>query len=352
MARIRVLIADDSLTIRHHLAEVIASDLDFELVGEARDGEEAVALCQRLRPHVVTLDMSMPCLDGLAATKRIMRTCATPILIVSSSVNRGEALRTFDAIAAGAVDVLEKPGALTDLQEWALQFRAQLRLIARIQVITRFSDASTMRRTPEVVPPVTADTRSRQRLVALGASTGGPMALHHILSNLPATFPVPILLVIHMSPLFTAAFVTWLAQNSRLPVRMAVDGERLPQPGTGVVLMPGPDCHLVMDGVYLRQTAAPERWSCRPSVDELFLSLTGRAADLFAGLLTGMGRDGAAGLLALRQAGAVTAAQDEASSVIFGMPREAIALGAAEHILPLADFTNAMIQHAACTVNT
>lgn len=342
--RIRVLVVEDSQTIRSRLVEVLAADPELEVVGEAADGPQAIALCERLRPDVMTLDMVLRSTSGLQVTERVMGFCPTPILIVSASLNRGEAFDTFAALAAGAVDVLDKPsGDEAPDAPWEATFIAAVKRVSRIRVIThlrgRLSAATRSRPPPHPAsaPPDQAGSHAASlRLVALGASTGGPGALAHILQALPASFPLPLLLVVHIGAPFGALFADWLGQRSELHVRQAVDGERLPAVGQAAVLLAPPDQHLVLRGGRLHRSAAPERHSCRPSVDVLFESV---AEDLGAAaigcLLTGMGRDGAAGLLALRRAGGHTVVQDEASSVVFGMPRAAIALGAAERVLPL-----------------
>jgi two-component system chemotaxis response regulator CheB len=340
MPKIRVMVVDDSLTVRRHLAEVLAADPDLEVVGEAGDGKTAIEMCERLRPDVMTLDMMLPVMSGLAATEYIMAYCPTPILVVSASTNRGEVFKTYEALSAGAVDVLDKPtGEITDL-EWEQRFIATIKMIARIRVIThpraRLGGLSQQRGELRPTTPPWADPGQPTRVVAIGTSTGGPGAVVSILRNLPASYPLPILLVVHLARSFEEPFVSWLDGQSALPVRYARDGDALPEVGQPGLIMSPPDRHLVLDGKRLRLTMDPERHSCRPSVDVLFESLARQMGHSVAAcLLTGMGRDGAEGLLAIRRAGGHTIAQDEASSVVFGMPREAIQLGAAERILSL-----------------
>lgn len=337
MGRIRVLVVDDSVTVRQRLIEVLAADAELEVVGDANDGEGAIALCNRLRPDVVTMDMAMPRVSGPAAVEHIMAYCPTPILIVSSSVNRGEAFKTFDALAAGAVEVVEKPaGDVTD-EAWEKKLRATVKLVSRIRVMTHLRGRRPSRTLAGMERSVAAARPTDgARTVAIGASTGGPAALVDILGALPADFPLPILLVVHLSPMFATPFVEWLERHSRLRVAYAQDGEPIPQVGQARVLLAPPDRHLEVEGARLRLTRAAERHSCRPSVDVLFESLARTMGDRTIGcLLTGMGRDGAEGLLAIRRAGGVTLAQDEASSVIFGMPGEAVRLGAAQRVVPL-----------------
>jgi len=342
MTKIRVLVVEDSLTIRKRILEVLAADPDIDIVGEADDGKRGIELCQQLRPDVVTLDMMMPVMSGLAATEFIMAYCPTPILIVSASTNRGDLFKTYDALAAGALDALDKPNGNEPDDVWEKKFVATVKLISRIKVITHpRARLGRLGQTPGSQPDAMQAAQAPQnsgrlRAVAMGVSTGGPGAIIELLRGLPHGFPLPILLVMHVGKLFTPAFAEWLDGQSSVRVGYAVDGDPLPPCGEGRVLMAPPDSHLLLSKGKLRLTQDPERHSCRPSIDVLFESF---AQELGAGgagcLLTGMGRDGAAGLLAIRRAGGRTIAQDEATSVVFGMPREAILLGAAEQVLPL-----------------
>jgi two-component system chemotaxis response regulator CheB len=336
VTRLRVLVVEDSRTVRGRLVEALAAG-GFEVVGEADNGERAIELCQSLRPDVVTMDMMLPGLTGLEATEHIMARCPTPILIVSSSTNRGELFRTYDALAAGAVDVLEKPGGDEADAAWDQRFCAAVRMVARIKVITH--PRQTLRQLAQPKPSTAGRDRAPS-IVAIGVSTGGPRALLDVLGALPRDFPLPVAVVIHIGGPFGSAFADWLDREVALKVEWAREGA-LPQPGR-VALAP-PDVHLALRSRRFALTRDPERHSCRPSVDVLFESI---AADYgptaLACLLTGMGRDGAAGLLAVRRAGGATIAQDEASSVVFGMPREAVLLGAAERVLPIAEIGPAL----------
>jgi two-component system chemotaxis response regulator CheB len=340
----RVLVADDSVTVRKRIVDVLSAQPDFEVVAEAGDGREAIEACQRLRPDVITLDVMMPVMTGLAATEYIMAYCPTPILVVSSSFNRGEMFRAYDTLAAGAVELLEKPrGDETD-PAWEQQLVSTLRLVARIKVIThprgrlahwdKDNGRGVVAAQPQ--PGPAKEMRAGCELVAIGASTGGPGALMDVLQALPTQFSLPLLVVIHLSPTFGGGFADWLNGLSPFPVAFARDGEPVPRPGRCRVVLAPPDWHLMLHRGRLRLTQDPERHSCRPSVDTLFESvareLGPRAA---AGLLTGMGNDGADGLLAVRRAGGTTFAQDESTAVVFGMPREAIRLGAAGQVLRL-----------------
>lgn len=335
---IRVLIVDDSPTVRERLVEVVGGDPDFEVAGCAGDGALAIELCQRLRPDVVTMDIVLPGTSGLEATEQIMAFCPTPILIVSSADNRRDMFSTYDALAAGAVDVLEKPTG--DEESWAADLLSALRVVARVRVITH----PRLRLTSPERPRPGPRRPGGFRLVAIGASTGGPSAVRAILAALPKDFPLSVLVVLHVSEPFGLSLADWLNSHSRLPVRCARGGEVLDQV-TGQVLLAPPGSHLVLQGGRLQLSQSPPRHSCRPSVDVLFESVASEAREsAIACLLTGMGKDGAQGLLKVRERGGFTLAQDEATSVVFGMPGEAALLGAAAEVVPLEGVVPRLLQ--------
>ncbi len=346
MAKIRVLVVEDSVTVRKHLCEVLASDPELEIVGEAEDGRRAIELCRDTRPDVITMDMMLPVMSGLGATEYIMAHCPTPILVVSSSTNRGELFKTYEALAAGAVDVLEKPNGVDVDTGWGPNFIATVKLVSRIRVITHMRPRrSSFPGLPESPPsPSVVDRRGGHecQVIALGASTGGPAAIIDVLRTLSADVRVPVLFVLHINEPFGTAFADWLDGQTGRRVSFARDGE-LVVATAGRVIMAPPGQHLVVRDGRFRLNSGPERYSCRPSVDVLFESVAreyGSAA--VACLLTGMGRDGASGLLAIRNAGGYTIAQDEGTSVVYGMPREAVLLGAAAHVLPLNEIGPAL----------
>jgi len=346
MAKTRVLVVEDSLTVRKRLLEILSADPEIELVGEAADGKRAIELCQEHRPDVITMDMMLPVMSGLAATEFIMAYCPTPILVVSSSINRGELFKTYDALAAGAVDVLEKMAGTEPDGVWERRFVSTVKLVARIRVIThpRARLCGLGRPAPGPVPrPADSWRPGREfELVAIGASTGGPAAIVEVLRNVPSGFRLPILFVLHINEPFGTAFADWLDGQTARRVAYAKDGDLVASARGRVVMAPA-GRHLAVREGRLCLTSDPERHSCRPSVDVLFESIAreyGSAA--VACLLTGMGKDGASGLLKVRQAGGLTIAQDEATSVIYGMPREAILLGAAMRVLPLAEIGSAL----------
>jgi two-component system chemotaxis response regulator CheB len=338
---IRVLIVEDSATVRQCLREALTPAEGFEIVGEATDGARAVELCRRLRPDVITMDVMLPVMTGLVATEQIMAHAPTPILVVCSA-DRRELFTTYDALAAGAVDVLEKPRGDNSDDGWPRRLRTAVRVVSRIKVVTRRLPAPATPLAPVVLPlpavsqvPAAPAPPPALRAVAVGASTGGPGAIVRLLRALPPGFSVPLLYVQHLAAneSFAQAFTGWLAEQTGRVIGYARGGEALSSLAGRVTMAP-PDLHLVLRGGHLHVSAAPPRHSCRPAVDTLFESVAEDLGAHAAGcLLSGMGRDGAAGLLALRRAGAVTFAQDAASCVVYGMPQEAVALGAAAESL-------------------
>jgi two-component system chemotaxis response regulator CheB len=341
MRKTRVLVVEDSPTVRQRLVDILASDPEVELVGEAEDGKRAIEICQQCRPDVITMDMMLPVMSGFSATEYIMAHCPTPILVVSASINRGELFKIYDALAAGAVDVLEKPTGTEAEGAWERRFLSTLKLVARIRVIThpRARLAGLSRPAIEARPQSSEPGRPGRKydLVAIGASTGGPGAIVEILRGLPAEFRLPILLVLHINEPFGTAFADWLDGQTSRRVAYPVDGAPLAS-AIGRVVMAPAGRHLVLHDGRLHLSADIERHSCRPSVDVLFESVARECGPSAAAcLLTGMGKDGAQGLLKIRAAGGMTIAQDETTSVIYGMPREAAMLGAATHVLRLPD---------------
>jgi len=330
---IEVLVVEDSAVVREFLIHVLSSDPGIRIVGIARDGEEALDAVRRHRPDVVTMDIHMPKMDGLEATRRIMETDPTPIVIVSGSRDTDELALTFEAIEAGALALQSRPAGIGHALHEATAR-------ALVQTVKLMSEVKVVRRWPRVRPDARtarpAETGLRapatMRVVAIGASTGGPPVLQSILAGLPKTFPVPLLIVQHMAVGFIHGFAGWLAHSIDLPIRVAADGDRL-LPGH-VYLAPD-DHQMKVDrqGRVALTKDAPEN-GLRPSVSCLFRSV----ADVYgggavAGLLTGMGRDGAEELRVLREKGAITFAQDKESSVVHGMPGEAIRLDAAMQVL-------------------
>lgn len=327
---IRVLVADDSELFRELLARVIGSDPGFEVVAVAADGNEAAAHARGLKPDVITMDLNMPDADGFSGIARIMADTPTPILVLTA--NRVETVG-FRALSLGALDLLEKPQATTDLDEYGRLLRSRLRLLAGVKVIRhvrglRERVASAPRRA------------GRAELVAIGASLGGPRALAALLRGLPPGFGAPIAVVQHIADGFTEGLASWLAAETHHDVHEARDGEPL---APGVVLLAPTGKHLVLGEGVARLSDAPPVDTFKPSVTPLLLSASRAYGRRACGvILTGMGRDGAEGLKAIKDAGGTTLAQDEATSAVFGMPRAAIELGAVDRVLPLDEIPRAL----------
>jgi two-component system chemotaxis response regulator CheB len=335
----RVLIVDDSAAIRHILQELLADYDDLKVVGTASDPYVAREKIKQLRPDVLTLDIEMPRMSGLEFLERLMRLRPMPVVMVSSLTEK-HAETTLRALELGAVDYIAKPkmGAEQSLAEYGEELANKIRAAAGTDVgYIQSLDKTWMSRAQ--VPPAGALQNPRglgKQVIVMGASTGGTEAIRDVLTQFPETMP-PILVVQHMPEFFTPMFARRLDQSCRLKVKEAQHNE--PALADHVYVAPG-HSHIELfevAGQYrirLNQGALVNRH--RPSADVLFQSAAGVAADRAIGvILTGMGHDGAAGLLALRQAGAHTIAQDEKSSVIFGMPRAAIELGGAAEVLPV-----------------
>lgn len=332
----KVAIVNDLALAREALRRVVSTSPGLEICWTAQDGAEAVERCRTETPDVVLMDLIMPAMDGVEATRRIMAASPCPVLVVTATIE-GHFTKVYDAMGAGALDAVETPSLGVD---GALRGgEALLRKIATIGALTRKkpSGSEVRRRAPLAASPQQpADERpgSLPSLIAIGASTGGPNALATILAECPATLPGAVLIVQHIDARFTSGLVDWLSQRSRLPVVACPDGAR---PRAGRVYVAAQDRHLTLDRAgALRYTDAPEHALHRPSIDVLFQSIADCPGATGCGIvLTGMGRDGADGLLALRQAGFVTIAQDRESCVVWGIPGAAVACGAASLVLPL-----------------
>ena len=346
MAKLRVVVADDSITVRHRLVEVLEQSADFEVVGQAENGKRAVELCTQLRPDVITIDMAMPEMNGVEATEEIMAHVPTPILIVSASLNRGDLFDTYEALSAGAIDVLEKPSGEEHDDVWEARFLSTLRIVARVKPITHPRArlrAAKERKDASLSSPPPLPVSS---LLAIGASTGGPQAIVEVLRSLPVGMASPILVLLHIDEPFGTAFAEWLDGTTAHRVAYAQHGQPVIATAGRVTMAP-PGRHLVVRHGLFELTSDPPRHSCRPSIDVLFESIAREyGSRATACLLTGMGRDGAQGLLEIRRAGGFTIAQDELTSVVYGMPREAAILGAADRILPIGEVGPAMLRGA------
>lgn len=327
---IRVLVAEDSAVTREYLTYLLGQDPALQVVGTARDGREAVEQAERLRPDVIVMDVHMPRMNGYEATRRIMERAPTPIVMATASLSRDEAAVAFEALRAGALTVVEKPSGPDDPDqvEDARRLLETVKLMAEVKVVRRWPRRE--RPVPPAAPPATPDRKVR--LIAIGASTGGPAAVADVLAGLPGDLGVPVLVVQHIARGFIGGLAEWLGQGTRLAVKVAEADEAV-RPGTVYLAPDGSQMGITRDGRIRLTSEAAEDGFC-PSASHLFQSVAGAYGRSVIGvLLTGMGRDGVAGLRRLREAGGVTIAQDEETSVIFGMPGEAIRLGAAEYVL-------------------
>ncbi len=347
---VTVLLVDESASSRRRLRGGLQATEEFVVVGEARSYREAVAMVERLRPATVLMHLDAPVSDGLEVIERIMATRPTPIVVYSSGVGSDGGGNALDALSAGAIEVVAHPDwdDLDRNQRHVTDLRRLLRAASRIKVIThpRGRLRTPVPTQPSLAaaplaagidrPAVAEAHRVSVRLVAIGASTGGPQALAQVIRALPADFAPALLVVQHMADGFIPGLVSWLDSLSPLPVEVAATGKQL----RGGVVSVAPSGQNIIVGPNLRVTLCEpeERQFHVPGIDPAFKSIAAALGpDAIGVLLTGMGRDGAAGLKALREAGSTTIGQDEASSAVYGMPAVAWTLGGVEHQLPLSD---------------
>lgn len=376
--QIKVLIVEDSPTVSRILTNLIEGDPLLRVVGVATDGAEAIRMTSRLQPNIITMDVNMPRMSGLEATEYIMAHQPTPILVLTA-MGKHDLDLSFKMLSAGALEFIEKPDALELAQDGA-HLLSRLKLLARIKVITHpraknrvYKDilpeapppprtgplpqigtgelrptqrptvkVNTVPRSPRTAQP-SAELLQRQfKALGIAASTGGPPALARLLKELPPSFPVPVFVVQHIPAGFSRGLADWLNSEIRLRVKQVEEGER-PVPGT--VYLPADDHHMIITSVgRVHLSTKPDRFGLRPNVDSTFLSM----AEVWPGetvavILTGMGRDGTEGMRKLYELNGYNIAQDEATSVIFGMPKSAIDAGVVHQVLPLdhiAPFVN------------
>jgi chemotaxis response regulator CheB len=322
----KIGIVNDSPIALEALRRVLALRPDHPVIWAARDGAQAVVLCERDTPDLVLMDLLMPGTDGVEATRQIMAATPCAILVVTASV-AANAARVFDAMGHGAIDAVDTPilsGG--DLQESAAAFLHKIDTLLKLVGTRRFIPLGNSSGSGALA--------RRERLVAIGASAGGPAALSTVLSGLPKDFPAAVVIVQHVDERFALGLADWLSRDCALPVRVAKEGDR---PAAGSVLLAGTNDHLrFISSERLGYTSAPQEHSYRPSVDVFFASVGAHWPGEAVGvLLTGMGRDGAQGLKTLRDKGHYTIAQDQTTSTVYGMPKAAASLGAAVDVLPL-----------------
>lgn len=379
---IRVLLVEDSPVAIIILKRILTSSPDIEVVGTARTGIEGLKMIPLVKPHVICTDLHMPQMNGLEFTEQVMANCPRPILVISASVQPENKQNVFELLAAGAIDVFPKPRAGINANYEAIKqdLITKVRVLSGVSVFTlrrkrtvRDRKTAPTPATPVSISPVEKSSpsqlvaqisrtkppkksvvaslpkdrqpqfsRQRYRIVTIGASTGGPQALQTILTQLPPKFPVPVVCIQHISQGFLQGLVDWLGRECRLPVKIAPFGE---VPAPGHIYFTPEAKHLEFDraGRFVYSSAPPYSGH-RPSVTVTFNSIAKSYGDSAVGiLLTGMGRDGADGMLSIAQSGGLTIAQDEQSCVVFGMPKEAIALGAATHILPVKEISSLLV---------
>jgi len=329
---IRALVVDDSITTVEFITALLDADNELSVVGKAMDGAQAIRMMTLLKPDVVVMDINMPNMNGYEATMRILAIHPVPIIICSNIWQPGEVARTFEAIEAGAVTAIPKPPGPghPDFRRLASQFVQTVKAMAEIRVVCR-KPWEQMKKNYQKAS--ITEMKIFPQLLAMGASTGGPPAIKAILERLTKKFPIPIVIVQHIATGFAEGMASWLAKSISLPVKIAEHAERL-QDGHVYLAPAAVQMGVAQGRIIIDKTAFPEN-GLRPSVSFLFRSVAEEYGMYGIGvLLTGMGKDGAAELKALRRKGALTFTQDEASAVVNGMPGEAVKLQAASYVLP------------------
>ncbi len=342
---VRILIVDDSLLMRDLLTQLIRRDKGLNVIGTASDGEEALTLVAKLKPDLITMDLNMPKLDGRETTRQIMARYPTPILIISSSLDHASRHSIFDLMSCGALDVLNKAGFALDgnLDEAGEDLIRRIKFLSRIKVNRRTLSDTDKKINAKTPSEKYAGQTSSFDLVAIAASTGGPNALRILLGSFPKDFPCSLMIVQHIAKGFSESLVKWLQEECRLPVLLAKDGMEI-RPST-VYIAPH-DLHMqVMPGGRISLVDGTPFEGNKPSGNALFQSVAevyGRRA--VGVILTGMGTDGAEGLKKIKSASGIVIAQDEKTSVIFGMPKAAIDFKIVDAILPIEEIGTYLIR--------
>lgn len=344
MTALRVLVVDDSRTARQMLSGIIGYTSDMQVIAEASDGIEALAFTQKYRPDVILMDIVMPGLDGLAATRQIMSSCPTPIVLVTASMESYETDIAFKAIRAGALTVLQKPAGVANNGDVQIIINT-VRAMAKVQVIHHYGSRQAAVQLPseDEIPEQFIEEMPAPQLVAMVASTGGPAALSEIIRQLPGDFPLPVVIVQHIAPDFVESLRAWFDGLTPLSVKIAGTGQR---PARGHIYLAPGDAHLTFTAnLTFRMDQTPNLSAHMPSGDVLLESVARTYGKRAIGIvLTGMGEDGAQGLKAMYDRGAFTIAQDEATSVVFGMPAEAIQRNAVRQVLPVTEIVPSLMQ--------
>lgn len=342
---IRVLLVDDSAVTLAVIRRILAGAPEIHVAGTAANGKEALDMIPALQPDVICTDLHMPLMGGLEFTRQVMERFPRPILVLSVSVQKEQTDNIFRLLEAGAIDVMAKPRepAMPGNELDARELVTKIKVLAGVVVIRRRRKESSLKATAAASDDLPVIEAAAPDMIGIGASTGGPQAFKEILSHLPGSLPVPLLCVQHISEGFLQGMVDWLAEECPLKIVTAETGI-VPRPGT--VYFPREGTHLVLDGQgRLECSYAPHIDGHRPSISITFKSLARQFGWRAAGvLLTGMGRDGVDGMAAIARAGGTTIAQDEDSSIIFGMPKEAITADAARYVLPLPKIAPALLR--------
>jgi len=334
----KILIIEDNQLIQAAYKRAFGLLSDMEVVGSALNGEEGFALLQKLDPDIIICDLNMPVMDGFEFTKKAMAEKPKPILIISDLVQKEDEGNIFKVLNLGALDVLPKPRLGGDIQLIAEELARKIRVLKNVIVFRKVQDRPVVKISE---PVVSKSHHTKFEILVIGASTGGPQAFQTVLSGIPKNFPLPILCVQHISPGFSESLLQWLRHSCPCPVQFGVSGKK---PEAGVIYFPPDDSHLTIKGGFISiNQNEPERGH-RPSVDTLFHSVVTEFGDkALAILLTGMGDDGARGLKALRDSGSFTVAQDELSSIVYGMPRVAKEMDAPLEVLSLDQISSRIL---------
>lgn len=341
---IRVLVVDDSAIIREAIAKALESDEEIKIIGTANDGKEAIDLLPKLKPDIITMDIVMPVMNGVQATEYIMAYHPTPILVITSMLPQDMEI-AFKALNAGALDVIERP-SISELSKPTSKIRKELidkvKLLANVKVITHLGGRS-QKREKDTLQTITKKQDVKFKIVGIASSTGGPKTIKKILCKLPPDFPIPIVIVQHISQGFTKGLVDWWNTECALEIKEGKDGEKL---CNGVVYVSPSFVHMtVTKNGRVKLEDTPPVGGHKPSANVLLSSIAQAYPQSAIGIiLTGMGDDGAIGIKAIKEAGGFTIAEDESSCAIFGMPKVAIEMGVVDKVMPSDEIADEIIR--------
>lgn len=344
---IKVLVVDDSAVVRDFLVYIFSSEPNIHVVGTARNGKEAVELAKLKKPDIISMDIEMPVMNGMEATQVIMSTNPVPVILVTSSYRKDDVAKTFKAMEAGALAILEKPAGFghPNYEKTKKELVNTLLTMSEVKVVTRFPKyAKKEIKALEKEKPVNIDERkTKYQIVAIGVSTGGPQVLQQMIPLIPAGYDIPIVIVQHIPQGFLEGMVDWLNQTSKLEIKIVQNGEKLE--GGRIYFCPAEWNVSVNSQLRAELRKDVPGITVCPSVSHFFRSVSKNLKHQAIGvLLTGMGKDGSAELLLMKEAGAVTIVQDEKSCVVFGMPGEAFKLNAHKYILPPIDIVKKIVE--------